>query len=75
MRGPRTFRLIAFALVCGLALTVHTVHARKEQRQRGIREKAKDALQRLYRVIQGQKEAASHGECSSWPLPHIEKVT
>lgn len=75
MNLPRTYRLVAFALVCALALTVHAAESRTEQTQKGIRKKAKGTLQRLHRAILGQWElAASNGQCSSWPLPHIEKA-
>lgn len=72
MNSPRTYRLIALALVCALALTVHAAETRKEKTQKGTRKKAKDTLQRLRRAILGQWDlVASNGQCSSWPLPHI----
>jgi len=62
MNSSRTYRLIAFALVCALALTVHATEARKNNTQRGTRKKTKDALQRLRRAILGQWDlVASNG--------------
>jgi hypothetical protein len=37
MKTPRTRRLCAFALVCGLALTAHAANTKKENKQKGIR--------------------------------------
>jgi hypothetical protein len=73
MKTPRTHRLSAVALVCGLALTVHAANTKKENKQKGIRKIAKDTLQRLYRAIRKRKELAASND--RWPLPSFKVVT
>jgi hypothetical protein len=72
MKSPRSHRLIAFALVCGLALTVHAA-TKKENKQKGIRKMAKDTLQRFYRAVHMPEELAASND--QWLLPNFERVT
>ena len=47
---PRTASLIAFALVCALAVAAHADDDKKVKEQQEIRKMAQDTLQRLYKA-------------------------
>ena len=71
MKAPRGHRLIAFAAVCAMALTVHPAPTKKEKKEKKIRRMAKDTLQSFYRAIHRPKELAARKV--QWTKTRLDK--
>ena len=56
MKGPRRHRLIAFAAVCALALTVHAAQRKKEKKKKRIGGWPRAPFGHLRRTIQTETQ-------------------